>query len=50
MTAELAGMNQKELESQEILSSYRKNKLIIDVFEKIPAAVRDFIKDFILNT
>ena len=49
VTAEPAGMNQKELESQEILA-YRKNKLIIDALENIPAAVCDSIKDLILKT
>ena len=41
--------SQSELEKRE-LALYRKNKLIIDALEEIPATVRDSMQDLILKT
>ena len=44
-----AGMNQVDLEKHE-LGLYRKNKIIIDAIEELPAAVRDSLQDLIIKT
>ena len=41
--------SQPELEKQE-LALYRKNKVLIDTLEEIPAAVRDSMQDLIIKT
>ena len=49
LNAEAETPSQSELEKRE-LALYRKNKLIIDALEEIPATVRDSMQDLILKT
>ncbi len=42
-------LSQIDLEKQE-LELYRKNKIIVDALEEIPAPVRDSLKDLIIKT